>query len=108
MLRGTGIDDRVVLMIIESIHDHLRRSALMVVAAMLAVAARVETGGVGVSLWILRSDRRRGGRCRRRAPLDHQPLRAGHRPQPPRSCSWLMMASSSRSTSLLWRAEPRR
>ena len=56
MLRGTRIDDPVVLTIVESIHHHLRRSVIGVVATMVAIAvatvALVETGSDSVSLWI--------------------------------------------------------
>jgi hypothetical protein len=56
MLRGTGIDDPVVITILESINDHLRRSVVMVVATTVllagAIVALVEYGGDGVSPWI--------------------------------------------------------
>jgi hypothetical protein len=54
MRYGTGIDDPVVLTIVESIHHHLRRSVPAVVATMVVIAAMavalVEAAGNGVSL----------------------------------------------------------
>jgi len=56
MWRGSRIDDPVVLTIVESIHHHLRRSAAVVVATMVAIAVMtvvlVQTGGDSVSPWI--------------------------------------------------------
>lgn len=56
MRHGTGIDDPVVLTIIESIHHHLRRSLAVVVATILAIAAiavtLLEAAGNDVSLWL--------------------------------------------------------
>jgi hypothetical protein len=56
LLRGSTIDDPVVLTIVEAIHHHLRRGVVVVVAAMVAVTiatvALVVTGGDGVSPWI--------------------------------------------------------
>ena len=56
MRHGTGIDDPVVLTIIESIHHHLRRSLPAVFATILVVAAMavalVAAAGNGVSLWV--------------------------------------------------------
>jgi integral membrane sensor domain MASE1 len=56
MRYGTGIDDPVVLTIIESIHHHLRRSLPAVVATMVAITAMavalVEAAGSGVSFWV--------------------------------------------------------
>jgi hypothetical protein len=53
MRYGTGIDDPVVLTIVESIHHHLRRSLPTVVATMVVIAAMavalVEAAGNGVS-----------------------------------------------------------
>ncbi|MEA2683113.1 MAG: hypothetical protein QOK05_1441 [Chloroflexota bacterium] len=53
---GTGIDDPVVLTIVESIHHHLGRSALAVVATMVVIAAMavalVEVAGNDVSIWV--------------------------------------------------------
>ena len=55
MRYGTGIDDPVVLTIIESIHHHLGRSLPAVVATILLIAAMaaalVEAAGNDVSLW---------------------------------------------------------
>ena len=56
MRNGTGIDDPVVLTIVESIHHHLRRSLPAVVATMVVIAAMVvalvEAAGNGVSFWV--------------------------------------------------------
>ena len=56
MRDGTGIDDPVVLTIVESIHHHLRRSVPTVVVAMVGIAATtvalVEAAGNGVRLWV--------------------------------------------------------
>jgi hypothetical protein len=56
MLRGSRIDDPVVLTIVESIHQHLRRSVVVVVATIVAIAVTtvvlVETGSDSVSPWI--------------------------------------------------------
>jgi hypothetical protein len=56
MRYGTGIDDPVVLTIVESIHHHLRRSLPTVVATIVAIAAMavalVEAAGNGVSFWV--------------------------------------------------------
>ena len=56
MRHGTGIDDPVVLTIVESIHHHLRRSLPAVVATMLVIAAMVVAlvgaAGNGVSFWV--------------------------------------------------------
>jgi hypothetical protein len=56
MRGGTGIDDPVVLTIVESIHHHLSRSVPAVVATMVVLAAMavalVETAGNGVSFWV--------------------------------------------------------
>jgi len=55
MRYGTGIDDPVVLTIVESIHHHLRRSLPAVVATILVTAAMaaalVEAAGNGISFW---------------------------------------------------------
>jgi hypothetical protein len=55
MRYGTGIDDPVVLTIVESIHHHLRRSLPMVVATVVVIAvmavALVEAAGNGISFW---------------------------------------------------------
>ncbi|HEY0484047.1 MAG TPA: hypothetical protein VGD37_41295 [Kofleriaceae bacterium] len=55
MRYGTGIDDPVVLTIIESIHHHLRRSLPAVVATIVVVAAMavalVEAAGNRTTLW---------------------------------------------------------
>ena len=57
LLRGSRIDDPVVLTIVEAIHHHLRRSVVSVVATMMAVSIAtvvlVVTGSDGVSPWIL-------------------------------------------------------
>jgi hypothetical protein len=54
-LRGSRIDDPVVLTIVEAIHHHLRRTVVGVVATIVGVAiatiALVVTGG-GVSPWM--------------------------------------------------------
>ena len=56
MRYGTGIDDPVVLTIVESIHHHLRRSLPMVVATVVLIAvmvvALVEAAGNGISFWV--------------------------------------------------------
>jgi hypothetical protein len=56
MRDGTGIDDPVVLTIVESIHHHLSRSVPAVVATMVVIAAMtvalVEAAGNGVSFWV--------------------------------------------------------
>ena len=56
MRDGTGIDDPVVLTIVESIHHHLRRSVSVVLATIVVIAAMavalVETAGNGVSFWV--------------------------------------------------------
>jgi hypothetical protein len=56
MRDGTGINDPVVLTIVESIHHHLSRSVPAVVATMVAIAAMavvlVEASGKGVSFWV--------------------------------------------------------
>ena len=56
MLRGSPIDDPVVLTIVESIHGHLRRTVGAVVASIVAIAgyvvALVEVSGEGVSPWV--------------------------------------------------------
>ena len=56
MRDGTGIDDPVVLTIVESIHHHLSRSVRAVVATMVVMAAMavalVEAAGHGVSFWV--------------------------------------------------------
>jgi hypothetical protein len=56
MRNGTGIDDPVVLTIIESIHHHLRRSVPAVVATIIVIAAMavalLEAAGTGVSPWV--------------------------------------------------------
>ena len=56
MRYGTGIDDPVVLTIVESIHHHLSRSVPAVVATMVVIAAMavalVEAAGNGVSFWV--------------------------------------------------------
>jgi hypothetical protein len=56
ILRGNRIDDPVVLTIVESIHDHLRRSVAAVVATTVAIAvmalALVEASGADVSFWV--------------------------------------------------------
>jgi hypothetical protein len=53
MRYGTGIDDPVVLTIVESIHHHLRRSLPTVVATIVVIAAMavalVEAAGNGIS-----------------------------------------------------------
>ena len=55
MREGTGIDDPVVLTIVESIHHHLSRSVPAVVATMVVIAAMAvalaEAAGNGVSFW---------------------------------------------------------
>jgi len=57
MRAGTGIDDPVVLTILESIHHHLSRSVPAVVATMVVIAAMavalVEAAGNDVSFWVL-------------------------------------------------------
>lgn len=56
MRDGTGIEDPVVLTIVESIHHHLSRSVPAVVATMVVIAATavalVEAAGNGVSFWV--------------------------------------------------------
>jgi hypothetical protein len=56
MWNGTGIDDPVVLTIVESIHHHLSRSVPAVVATIVVIAAMavalVEAAGHGVSFWV--------------------------------------------------------
>ncbi len=56
MRYGAGIEDPVVLTIVESIHHHLRRSLPMVVATVVVIAvmavALVEGAGPGISLWV--------------------------------------------------------
>src|SRR3954451_6755114 len=56
MRYGTGIDDPVVLTIVESIHHHLRRSLPAVVATIVVITAMavalVEAAGNGISLWV--------------------------------------------------------
>ena len=56
LLRGSRIDDAVVLTIVETIHRHLPRSVMVVVAAMVAVTiatiALVMTRDDSVSPWI--------------------------------------------------------
>jgi hypothetical protein len=56
MRDGTAIEDPAVLTIVESIHDHLRRSAAAVVATIVVIAAMsvalVEAAGKGVSFWV--------------------------------------------------------
>ncbi|MEP6625042.1 MAG: hypothetical protein ABJC79_11400 [Acidimicrobiia bacterium] len=56
MLRGSCIEDPVVLTIVESIHHHLRRSLAAVVATTVAIAVMglvlVEVGSDGVSFWV--------------------------------------------------------
>jgi len=56
MRNGTGIDDPVVLTIVESIHHHLRRSVPAVVATIIVIAAMavalLEAAGNGVSPWV--------------------------------------------------------
>lgn len=56
MLRGSRIDDPVVLTIVESIHHHLRRSVAAVVATTVVIAAMAlalaESSGDGVSFWV--------------------------------------------------------
>jgi hypothetical protein len=55
-LRGSRIDDPVVLTIVEAIYHHLRRTVVGVVATIVGVTvatiALVVTGGDGVSPWI--------------------------------------------------------
>ena len=56
MRDGSGIDDPVVLTIVESIHHHLSRSVPAVVVTMVVIAAMavalVEAAGNGVSFWV--------------------------------------------------------
>ena len=56
MLRGSRIDDPVVLTMVESIHHHLRRSVAAVVATIVVIAASgvalVVASGDGVSFWV--------------------------------------------------------
>ena len=56
MRYGTGIDDPVVLTIVESIHHHLRRSLPTVVATIIVITAMavalVEAAGNGVTFWV--------------------------------------------------------
>jgi hypothetical protein len=56
LLHGSRIDDPVVLTIVEAIHQHLRRSVVVVVATIVAVTiatvALVVTGGDGVNPWM--------------------------------------------------------
>jgi len=56
LLRGSRIDDPVVLTMVETIHRRLRRRVMVVVAAMVAVTiatiALVMTGDDSVSPWI--------------------------------------------------------
>ena len=56
LLRGSRIDDPVVLTIVESIHHHLRRSVAAVVATIVVIAAAtialVEASGGTASPWL--------------------------------------------------------
>ena len=85
MRNGTGIDDPVVLTIVESIHHHLRRSLPAVVATMVVIAAMV-VALVGRRQWrqLLGacSVFDGGWRSHRRTSLGHQSSRSRHRPQP--------------------------